>query len=78
MRQDSIRLDDRDAAVIDELVKAYNANSVGKVSRHTVLVDLIRRGIRTIPKKKAQTTANASSPSESNAGVVRPSGEEAP
>jgi len=76
MRQDSLRLPTKESIIIDELVKAYNTSSVGKVSRHAVLVDLIRRGIRTIPKRKAQPTANTSVASESNASDTRPTGEE--
>ena len=78
MRQDSLRLPDKQSRIIDELVKSINEKGIGKVSRHSVLVDLIARGIRTLPKKSAASTANAPSAGESNAGVARPSGEEAP
>ena len=76
--QITIRVSRETMASIEELVKAYSKVPGFRANRQTVVADLITRGIRTIPKRKAQPTANAPSAGESNPGVARPSGEEAP
>jgi hypothetical protein len=74
-RQESLRLPDKESRIIDELVRSVNEKSIGKVTRHSVIVDLVARGLRSLPRKSATSSANASVSSESNTDESRPSGE---
>lgn len=76
MVQLTVRVSAEIMASIEELVKAYARVPGFRANRQTVVADLIARGIRTIPKKKAQPIAKAPDASESNDVASRLTAEE--